>query len=59
MAGQDYPTMFSSDKGVEVEFTLAKDLKMHNCAILQPDMVVGEKVMNLYQKKILFIWMAN
>ena len=27
MAGQDYPTMFSSDKGVEVEFILAKDLK--------------------------------
>ncbi|KAF5303240.1 hypothetical protein FQR65_LT19004 [Abscondita terminalis] len=27
MAGQDYPTMFNSDKGVEVEFTLTKDLK--------------------------------
>ncbi|CAI9684840.1 PNGase F N-terminal domain-containing protein [Elizabethkingia anophelis] len=27
MDGQDYPTMFNSDKGVEVEFTLTKDLK--------------------------------
>jgi hypothetical protein len=27
MAGQEYATMFSSDKGLEVSFTLAKDLK--------------------------------
>jgi hypothetical protein len=27
MAGQEYATMFSSDKGLEVAFTLAKDLK--------------------------------
>jgi len=27
MAGQEYATMFSSDRGLEVSFTLAKDLK--------------------------------
>lgn len=27
MAGQGYPTLFNSDKGLQVEFTLGKDLK--------------------------------
>ena len=59
MAGQDYPTMFNSDKGVEVEFTLTKDLKMLSYVILQLVTVAGEQVMNLFQKRTLFIWMAN
>lgn len=51
MAGQEYATMFSIDKGLEVSFTLPKDVKDAKLRYITTRHGGGVRAMNLYQRK--------